>query len=164
MVSTQWKNISQNGNLPQIGVNIRNVWNHQLDNSLPGWYLLTSPCWMAILRFVFFREAMPSPIHSEWIWTTTTWIFHLSQSYNQTSKGNKQRGECWKIWYQLLKFVEFFKLNWTLGKCPRSLLSPLSRKSYTICLCQSHSPNPGTQNLKAQSNVHQLPPVKGFCC
>ena len=26
-----WKNISQNGNLPQIGVNIKNIWNHRLD-------------------------------------------------------------------------------------------------------------------------------------
>ena len=25
-----WKNISQNGNLPQIGVKIKNLWNHQL--------------------------------------------------------------------------------------------------------------------------------------
>ena len=29
MVSTHLKNISQNGNLPQIGVNIKNIWNHQ---------------------------------------------------------------------------------------------------------------------------------------
>ena len=30
VVSTQWKNmnISQNGNLPQIGVKIKNIWNH----------------------------------------------------------------------------------------------------------------------------------------
>ena len=28
MVSTHLKNISQNGNLPQIGVNIKNIWNH----------------------------------------------------------------------------------------------------------------------------------------
>ena len=30
MVSTHLKNISQNGNLPQIGVKIKNVWNHHL--------------------------------------------------------------------------------------------------------------------------------------
>ena len=30
VVSTPLKNISQNGNLPQIGVKIKNVWNHQL--------------------------------------------------------------------------------------------------------------------------------------
>ena len=29
VVSTHLKNISQNGNLPQIGVNIKNIWNHQ---------------------------------------------------------------------------------------------------------------------------------------
>ena len=31
MVSTHLKNISQNGNLPQIGVKIKNVWNHHLE-------------------------------------------------------------------------------------------------------------------------------------
>ncbi len=30
VVSTHLKNISQNGNLPQIGVKIKNVWNHHL--------------------------------------------------------------------------------------------------------------------------------------
>ncbi len=30
MVSTPLKNISQNGNLPQIGVKIKNLWNHHL--------------------------------------------------------------------------------------------------------------------------------------
>ena len=29
VVSTHLKNISQNGNLPQIGVKIKNIWNHQ---------------------------------------------------------------------------------------------------------------------------------------
>ena len=32
VVSTHLKNISQNGNLPQIGVKIKNVWNHHLDD------------------------------------------------------------------------------------------------------------------------------------
>ena len=32
MVSTHLKNISQNGNLPQIGVKIKNIWNHQPEN------------------------------------------------------------------------------------------------------------------------------------
>ena len=31
MISTPFKNISQNGNLPQIGVKIKNVWNRHLD-------------------------------------------------------------------------------------------------------------------------------------
>ncbi len=30
MVSTHLKNISQNGNLPQIGLKIKNIWNHHL--------------------------------------------------------------------------------------------------------------------------------------
>ena len=32
VVSTHSKNISQNGNLPQVGMKIQNVWNHHLDN------------------------------------------------------------------------------------------------------------------------------------
>ena len=32
MVSTQLKNISQNGNLPQIGLKIKNIWNHHPDD------------------------------------------------------------------------------------------------------------------------------------
>ena len=31
MVSTRLKNISQNGNLPQVGVKIKNIWNHHPD-------------------------------------------------------------------------------------------------------------------------------------
>ena len=30
MVSTPLKNISQNGNLPQVAVKIKNIWNHHL--------------------------------------------------------------------------------------------------------------------------------------
>ena len=32
MVSTHLKNISQNGNLPPLGMNIKNMWNHQTDD------------------------------------------------------------------------------------------------------------------------------------
>ena len=35
VVSTQLKNISQNGNLPQVGVKIKNIWNHHQEND--GW-------------------------------------------------------------------------------------------------------------------------------
>ena len=33
MVSTHLKNISQNGNLPQIGVKIKSIWNHHLEKT-----------------------------------------------------------------------------------------------------------------------------------
>ena len=35
VVSTHLKNISENGNLPQIGVKIKHFWNHHLENNLP---------------------------------------------------------------------------------------------------------------------------------
>ena len=34
VVSTHLKNISQIGNLPQIGMKIKNIWNHHLDFKL----------------------------------------------------------------------------------------------------------------------------------
>ena len=34
VVSTDLKNISQNGNLPQVGVKIKNIWNHHLEEGL----------------------------------------------------------------------------------------------------------------------------------
>ena len=33
VVSTPLKHISQNGNLPQIGVKIKHIWNHHLENN-----------------------------------------------------------------------------------------------------------------------------------
>ena len=33
VVSTPLKNIRQNGNLPQVGMKIKNIWNHHLDNN-----------------------------------------------------------------------------------------------------------------------------------
>ena len=38
VVSTQLKNISQIGSFPQVGVKIRNVWNHQLGE----WFFFSS--------------------------------------------------------------------------------------------------------------------------
>ena len=32
MVSTQLKNVSQIGSFPQVGVKIKNIWNHHLEN------------------------------------------------------------------------------------------------------------------------------------
>ena len=37
MVSTHLKNISQNGNLPQVGVKIKNIWNHHPENVVDWW-------------------------------------------------------------------------------------------------------------------------------
>ena len=44
VVSTPLKNISQNGNLPQVGVKIENIWNHHLEQHrcLDGMFLGSS--------------------------------------------------------------------------------------------------------------------------
>ena len=40
---THLKNISQNGNLPQIGVKIKNIWNHHLENNGPKFLMIKIP-------------------------------------------------------------------------------------------------------------------------
>ena len=42
VVSTHLKNISQNGNLPQIGVKIKNLWNHHPDQLVEPLFLCAS--------------------------------------------------------------------------------------------------------------------------
>ena len=42
---THLKNISQNGNLPQIGVKIKNIWNHHPDEFFPSFGILSSKQW-----------------------------------------------------------------------------------------------------------------------
>ena len=56
VVSTHLKNISQNGNLPQIGVKIKNIWNHHLDKF--HWFFLRAP----YLRHLFLGPA-------GWLWS-----------------------------------------------------------------------------------------------
>ena len=45
MVSTPLKNISQNGNLPKIGMKIKNVWNHHPGYKLGFWVTPTAMAW-----------------------------------------------------------------------------------------------------------------------
>ena len=52
-ITTWWTsliNISQNGNLPQIGVNIKNIWNHHLDH-FPLLAILRGRCMFVGVRF-----------------------------------------------------------------------------------------------------------------
>ena len=43
LVSTPLKNISQNGNLPQVGVKIINIWNHHLVSHLGTFWVVPLP-------------------------------------------------------------------------------------------------------------------------
>ena len=56
LVSTHLKNISQNGNLPQIGMKIKNIWNHHLVLSSPKWQRQS----LSFSRF--FVTSLPSTI------------------------------------------------------------------------------------------------------
>ena len=55
VVSTHLKNISQNGNLPQIGVKIKHIWNHHLDD-LRLKLIRTTSCWNLPLYPEFWRD------------------------------------------------------------------------------------------------------------
>ena len=56
VVSTHLKNISQNGNLPQIGVKIKDIWNHHLDQPKP----LSSSTKMSCPQILQFLPFLPS--------------------------------------------------------------------------------------------------------
>ena len=60
VVSTHLKNISQNGNLPQIGVEIKHIWNHHLWNA--GYNSIQSPS----QRRVFSAWPQPSCGAASW--------------------------------------------------------------------------------------------------
>ena len=58
VVSTHLKNISQIGSFPQVGLKIKNLWNHQLV------YISVNPGWLAmgsIFHDFFFRGSDPFP-------------------------------------------------------------------------------------------------------
>ena len=86
MVSTLLKNISQNGNLPQVGVKIKNMWNHHLELMLDQMFIQNpeeisenNGCW---IRFQtpskFLRWNVPSSkIPSTWIYWCFFFVGHF---------------------------------------------------------------------------------------
>ena len=78
VVSTHLKNISQNGNLPQIGVKIKNIWNHHPDHLqqcrlvrdilVPRRVLYTEPLWVMPLQHDHLSGSQGSPKVQRWIW------------------------------------------------------------------------------------------------
>ena len=60
MVSTQLENISQNGNLPQIGVKIKHIWNHHPDNQWDNCRFLITLCRTISLNCENFAHFMNS--------------------------------------------------------------------------------------------------------
>ena len=66
MVSTHLKNISQIGNLPQIGVKIKNIWKHHLDEH--------DTCWTWICLLDTGYPSDPKSSHF------TKWFFHGDES------------------------------------------------------------------------------------
>ena len=75
MVSTHLKNISQNGNLPQLGMKIKNIWNHHLVLLIKGieeTEILAHTSWR-IDRPVS-APSGPSPQ------TTPRWVWHRDEA------------------------------------------------------------------------------------
>ena len=106
MVSTHPKNISQNGNLPQIGVKIKNIWNHHL----------------GILHFnstfigLFTSSVIPSCLHAGKIRRKGWW----QSRYTQNDWERVKQGvitHTIHVWYIYLHLVDLY------GKC---------REIYTI--------------------------------
>ncbi len=112
MVSTHLKNISQNGNLPQAVVKIKNIWNHHLGINISG---LLFPYWLDIRNPPFLRRINPTAggpradrytwrywtlIH-KWLYKTGIWgyikaITRFITAWGPTSKLNQQPFEVTK--------------------------------------------------------------------
>ncbi len=83
MVSTQLKNISQNGNLRQVGLKMKNIWNHQLVSNQLIFYLrfpLSNHCNNSLQVTRSESKIWKTCRFSWWTWwigfpTTTTYIY-----------------------------------------------------------------------------------------
>ena len=90
MVSTPLKNISQIGNLPQIEVKIKNIWNHHLYVYIFIWYykiMYTSLSFSLSLYFFLFRSVAK---WSCWIWIMMN-LFNGMQPKNASIAHHKQK-------------------------------------------------------------------------
>ena len=73
VVSTHLKNISQNGNLPQIGVKLKNIWRHHLEYDLvifvvqfpsfTTWIILVGSCVCSRFFFIVWKIVPTTAIH-----------------------------------------------------------------------------------------------------
>ena len=78
MVSTPLKNISQIGRFSQVGMNIKNIWNHHLDVDIYIYMIISGPALVDWATTVF-SETMP--ISHTW------WILHqLHEATNKWSQ------------------------------------------------------------------------------
>ena len=59
VLSTHLKNISQNGNLPQVGVNIKNIWNHHLVTLIQSTWI--NPDWEVDGAFLQCVQSIVAP-------------------------------------------------------------------------------------------------------
>ena len=88
VVSTHLKNISQNGNLPQIGVKIKNVWNHHLDNLQPELFSL-----------------VPEPLDNTAVISVSA-LMHNGSKWRYEMSRCKHKGlRGWNWWNSLISFI-----------------------------------------------------------
>ena len=123
VVSTHLKNISQIGNLPQIGVKIKNIWNHQPvivqkgDCQLSEWYLCQKNCGIQKARFVMncsLQHSLPTPKPADppsssqmgpgvsWSWVGVDWVDSLREWFFLHSQKLTWH---WKIQHSKMHFL-----------------------------------------------------------
>ena len=102
MISTPLKNISQNGNLPQIGVKIKNIWNHHLEVVFQPWIFrgYTSFRGGNNIGFCFITWALQTlkekkkGLKSNLIWRFTVFITPREPKYPIHLKGKSASKTC----------------------------------------------------------------------
>ena len=81
VVSTHLKNISQNGNLPQIGVKIKNIWNHHLDLPLVEWSVWFLSAFSSKVTCLLGTWQLESNQEDSLLWLSPT-VIHPWSTYN----------------------------------------------------------------------------------
>ena len=89
VVSTHLKNISQNGNLPQIGVKIKHIWNHHLAcfedlQSFKNYEMTICACRSApVIRWgCFSSQLLLGRIFIRWVYFRLMTLLHIWGSRN----------------------------------------------------------------------------------
>ena len=126
VVSTHLKNICQIGSFPQVGVKIKNIWNHHLDYYLD----ILSVTYTSMINKLHLRQSYPAipPISNENLPTDPlpwAWGMNLKR-HLEVSLAEKPHG-LQHTWNHLNKSVAGQQLNYCSCRCqPQPILPILS--------------------------------------
>ena len=104
MVSTHLKNISQNGNLPQLGVKIKNIWNHNLVIHFTPQQLFVfgKDCWIYPWHRIPRFPLEPDPTFGVWLKVETCCACRMACMTGQRHHSVYGRKDSAIWWWQIV--------------------------------------------------------------